>query len=330
MEIGIGRREFIATLGGIAAWPLAVRAQQPAMPVVGFLSGRSLASDTHLVKAFRDGLGEADYVEGRNVAIEFRWAEGKSEQLPALAAELIADRVAVIFAGAADIHIRELNAALSTIPVVYATAGDPVELGLVTSLARPGGNATGFSMLSAALWPKRLELLRELIGQTGVVAVLVDPGNATAALATKDLEAAAHAIGQQIVLVNAGAESELDAIFTTIAREHAGALLVPDDVLFINQRDRLIALAALHAVPAMYGRREFPASGGLMSYGASAIEQYRQCGLYAGRILAGARPGDLPFLQPTRFELVINLKAAKVLGLKVPQTLLVAADEVIE
>ena len=327
----MNRRDFLGLAGGVAvAVPLAAHAQQPAMPVIGFLSGRSIASDAHLVKAFRDGLGEAGYVEGRNVAIEYRWAEGKPDRLTAFAADLVARRIAVVFAGAIDTRIRELKTAFATVPVVFAIGGDPVVLGIAASLARPGGNATGVTVMTAALWPKRLQLLRELIGRTDVIAVLVDPENATAALATKEVEAAARDIGQRIILVNARAEIEFDAAFATIAGERAGALLVPDDPVFINGREKLIALAARHGVPAIYGRREFPADGGLASYGASALDQYRQSGLYVGRILTGVKPAQLPFLQPTRFELVINLKTAKTLGLKVPQTLLVAADEVIE
>ncbi len=325
------RRDVLGFLGGAAAaWPLATGAQQPAMPVVGFLSGRSVASDAHLVKAFRDGLSETGYVEGSNVAIEFRWAEGDAERLMPFAADFVARRVAVVFAGAVDRGIRELKTALATIPAVYAVGGDPVALGITASIARPDGNATGMTVMTAALWPKRLELLRELIGQTHLVAVLVDPANATAAVAMKEVETAARDVDQQIIRVDAGAETEFDTVFATMARERASALLVFDDPVFINGRKKLIALASLQAVPAIYGRREYPADGGLASYGASIVDQYRQCGLYVGRILAGAKPAELPFLQPTRFELVINLKTAKALGLRVPTALLVASDEVIE
>jgi putative ABC transport system substrate-binding protein len=235
-----------------------------------------------------------------------------------------------VFAGAIDTRIRELRAALATTPAVFAIGGDPVILGVAASLARPGGNITGMTIMSAALWPKRLAFLRELVGQTDLVAVLIDPANETAALASRDVESAAKAIGQRIVLVNAKSATDFEAAFATIARESAGALLVSDDPVFINSRKKLIELAALHAVPAIYGRREFAVDGGLASYGASAADQYYQCGRYIGRILAGAKPADLPFLQPSKFELVINLKTTKALGLKLPQTLLVAADEVIE
>jgi len=323
------RREFITLLGGTAAaWPMLAYAQQ--RPIVGFLSGRSLASDAHLVQAFRDGLGEAGYAEGRNVTIEFRWAEGRPQRLNALASELVARKPAVIFAGAVDVRIRSLNRELSAFPVVVATGGDPISLGLAASLGRPGGHTTGATVISATLWPKRLELLRELIGQAEVVAVLVNPDNATADPATKGVEAAAKNLGQQIILVSAEGENEFDTAFVKIAGGRAKGLLVADDAIFQNGREKLIALARRQAIPAIYGRREFPASGGLMSYGASTADQYRQSGLYVGRILAGAKPGELPFLQPTKFETVINLKTAKVLGISVPKLLLTAADEVIE
>ena len=322
------RRQFLESFGAAAAWPILAHAQQP--PIVGFLSGRSLASDAHLVQAFRDGLSEAGYAEGRNVAIEFRWAEGRSQRLNALATELVARKPAVVFAGAVDVRIRSLNSELSAFPVVFATGGDPVSLGLAASLGRPGGHATGATVISATLWPKRLELLRELIGETEVVAVLVNPDNATADPATKAIEAAAKNVGQRIILVSASVENEFDTAFVKIAAERAKGLLVADDAIFQNGRDKLIALARRQAIPAIYGRREFPASGGLMSYGASTTDQYRQSGLYVGRILAGAKPGELPFLQPTKFETVINLKTAKVIGVTVPKLLLTTADEVIE
>jgi putative ABC transport system substrate-binding protein len=322
------RRQFIAGFGAAAAWPFLAHAQQ--LPIVGFLSGRSVASDAHLVQAFRDGLGEANYIESRNVTIEFRWAEGNPQRLDALAAELVARRPNVIFAGAVDVRIRALNKQLSTLPVVFATGGDPVSLGLAASLARPGGHATGATVISATLWPKRLELLRDLIGQTGLVAVLVNPDNATAAPAMKSIEAAAKNVGQRIILVNATAERDFEAAFAKITNERANGLLVADDAIFQNGREKLVALARRQAIPAIYGRREFTSSGGLMSYGASTPDQYRQSGLYVGRILGGAKPGELPFLQPTKFETVINLKTATALGITVPKILLTFADEVIE
>ena len=322
------RRQFLASFGAAAAWPFLAHAQQ--MPIIGFVSGRSVASDAHLVQAFRDGLGEAGYVEGRNVTIEFRWAEGDPQRLDALAAELITRKPAAIFAGAVDVRIRALNKQLSAFPVVFATGGDPVSLGLAASLARPGGHATGATVISATLWPKRLELLRDLIGQAVVVAVLVNPDNATADPAIKSIETAAKNIGQPIILVNATAEKEFEAAFAKIASERANGLLVADDAIFQNGREKLVALTRRQAIPAIYGRREFPLSGGLMSYGASTPDQYRQSGLYVGRILAGAKPGELPFLQPIKFETVINLKTAQALGITVPKILLTFADEVIE
>ena len=329
------RRQFIMLLGGAAAascvsWPLAARAQQQTMPVVGFLSGRSLTSDAHLVAAFRRALNESGYADGQNVAIEFRWAEGQLDRLPALAADLVRRKVTVMFAGAADVHMGALQVAAATTPVVFATGSDPVAQGLVASLARPGGNLTGVTVITAALWPKRLELLRELIARTNVVALLVNPDNPTARLATGDLQAAARGLGQSVVVLNARIETDFEAVFTALIRQRAGGLVISDDALFQNWRNNLVALAARHGVPTIYGRREYAEAGGLISYGASTTDQYRQSGVYVGRILKGAKPADLPFLQPTKFELVINLRVAKALGLDVPSTLLATADEVIE
>ena len=325
------RRNFIRLLGGAAvAWPLAARAQQQAIPVVGFLSGRSLASDSDLVAVFRQALTEAGYVDGQNVVIEFRWADGQLDRLPELAAELIERKVSVIFAGASDVAAGALRVAAATVPVVFATGSDPVAAGLVASLNRPGGNLTGVTVITAALWPKRLELLRELISPTPLIALLVNPNNLTARQARRELNAAARRIGQDVVLLDASAEGEFEAAFATLTEKRASALVVSDDALFTNRRAVLVALAARHAVPAIYGRREFAAAGGLMSYGASTVDQYYQSGVYVGRILKGAKPADLPFLQPTKFELTINLKTAKALGLNVPNTLIGRADEVID
>ncbi len=313
------RRDLIKAAGLAAAWPLLARAQQPAMPVVGFLSGRSLASDSDLVAVFRQALNEAGYVNGQNVAIEFRWADGQLDRLPELAAELIERKVAVIFAGASDVAAGALRVAAATVPVVFATGSDPVAAGLVASLNRPGGNLTGVTVITAALWPKRLELLRELISPTPLIALLVNPNNLTATPARRELNAAARRIGQDVVLLDASAEGEFEAAFATLAEKRASALVVSDDALFANRRAVLVALAARHAVPAIYGRRDFAEAGGLMSYGASTVDQYYQSGVYVGRILKGAKPADLPFLQPTKFELAINLKTAKALGLTVPR-----------
>jgi putative ABC transport system substrate-binding protein len=324
------RRDFMTLLGGAIAWPHAARAQQPATPVVGFLSGRSPASDAHLVAAFRRGLSETGHVEGRNVAIEFRWAEEQFDRLSTLAADLVRRRVAVIFAGGVDVRVAAVRAASSTIPLVIATGGDPVRLGLVTSLNRPGANVTGVTVLAASLWPKQLALLREMVAPASAIGLLVNPDNATAAASVAEVQLAARDIGQKILFLNARTESDIDLAFETLVRQRVSGLLVAIDALFINQREKIVALAARHAVPAIYGRREFAAAGGFLSYGASAIDQYYQAGLYAGRILNGAKPADLPFLQPTRFELIINLKTAKALGLAIPDRALALADDVIE
>jgi putative ABC transport system substrate-binding protein len=324
------RRDFIAALGSAAAVPMAARAQQSAMPIVGFLSGRALASDVDLVAAFRRALGESGFVEGQNIAIEFRWAEGRLDQLPALAAELIERKVAVLFAGASESLSGALRVAAAIVPVVFATGNDPVAGNLVASLNRPGGSLTGFTVISAALWPKRLELLRELISPTPVIALLVNPNNVNTIPSIRELNDAARKIGQDVVVLNADAEREFEPVFANLTAKRASALVVADDPLFSGRRTRLIELAARHAIPAIYGRREYPDAGGLVSYGASTVDQYYQCGVYVGRILKGARAGELPFLQPTKFELVLNLKTAKALGLTVPPSLLARADEVIE
>ena len=323
------RREFLGVLcGTAAAWPLAARAQQPLKPTVGFLSGRSLASDAHLVAAFRQGLGEVGYVDQQNMAIEFRWANGELDRLLTLAADLVDRRPAVIFAGAVDVKIRDLNAAISSVPVVFATGGDPVALGLGASFNRPGGNATAVTVITDELWPKRLELVREFVSSSTAVAILVNPDRQTANVAL--VQSAARAIGQNFMVVHARSEGDFDAAFAHLANAQVGVLLVADDAIFMNRREKVVALAAQHKIPAMYGRSEYPAAGGLMSYGASTPDQYRQSGVYVGRVLKGDRPGDLPVLQPTKFELVVNLKAAKELGREIPPKLLGLADQVIE
>jgi putative tryptophan/tyrosine transport system substrate-binding protein len=324
------RREFTALLGGAAAtWPMVARAQQ-AMPVVGFVSGRSPGSDVYLVEGFRRGLRENGFTEGQNVALEFRWADGRLDRPPAMTAELIERKVAVLFAGAADVATGALRVASAIVPVVFAMGSDPVETGLVASFNRPGGNLTGVTVITNTLWPKRIELLRELLPTTRLIALLLNPTNLAHLSATRELNDAAGKLGQEVLILPASVEADFETAFAALAEKRASALVVSDDALFTNRRDVLAALAARHTVPAIYGRRDFAIAGGLMSYGASPLDQYYQSGVYVGRILRGTKPADLPFLQPTKFELVINLQTAKTLGLDVPPTLLARADEVIE
>ena len=324
------RREFIAALGGAAAWPLVARAQQTAMPVIGFLSPGSPGPGGPLLAAFRQGLSETGHTEGQNVTIEYHWVE-EHDRLPAMAADLVDRKVDLILA-VADPTARTAKNASSTIPVVFFIAGDPVAGGLVASLARPGGNLTGVTLFGGELNPKRLELLSELVPQVRLIALLVNPNNprAGAAHALSSMQEAARAKGVQLHILNAASEREIDDAFATLVELQAGALVIDQDLLFFSRREQLGALAARHSVPAIYYRREFVAAGGLISYGPSFATAYRQAGIYAGKILKGAKPADLPVLQPTQFELVINLKTAKALGITVPPSLLVSADELIE
>jgi putative ABC transport system substrate-binding protein len=323
------RREFITLIGGAATWPLAARAQQPAMPTIGYLSPRSPDVEAQLVAAFRRGLSETGYVEGRNVAIEYRWAEGRYDRLPILANNLIA-RAAVIVTTGGPEPARAVLAATSTTPLVFWSGSDPIEDGLVKRFDRPDGNATGFHVFSTSLGPKRLELLRELVPKAREIAFLVNPSRQVAKMQVAQVQQAARAVGQAIFILNASTESEIDLAFAALVQRGAGALLMSANTFFQVQRDQLIALAARHAVPAMYEWPEFVKAGGLISYSTVRAEYAFQAGLYAGRLLKGAKIADLPVVQSSKFELVINLKTTKALGLTVPNTLLVAADEVIE
>jgi putative tryptophan/tyrosine transport system substrate-binding protein len=330
----VKRREFITLLGGAAVtWPLAARAQQPAMPVVGFLSTRSpddIPQIPHLLAAFRRGLAENGYVEGQTVTIEYRWALGQYDRLPALAAELAGRPVAVFVTGGGEPAARAAKAATSTIPIVFIIGGDPVKVGLAASYNRPGGNATGLSILTTTLDPKRLGLLHELVPQAATVGALLNPNFPGFEGQLKDVQEAARVIGVQIFVLRASDDREVEAVFETVAQQRIPALTVGADPFFDTRRDKLVALVARHAIPAMYHFREFAAAGGLMSYGIDISEVWRQVGVYAGRILKGAKPADLPVMQPTKFEFVINLKTAKTLGLAIPAGLLSLADEVIE
>ncbi len=324
------RRDFITFLtGALGGWPAGVRAQQKAMPVIGFLSSASPGPYAPFVTAFRQGLSEAGYVEGQNVAVEYRWAEGHYDRLPALAADLVGHKVDVIATSGGPPPALAAKGATSTIPIVFVTS-DPVESGLVASFARPGGNLTGVSTMFAEMTAKRLELLSELVPQAKLIALLVNPNNPNAERIIGDVREAAREKGLQLHVIKAGSESEIDIAFAAFVQLHAGALLVGNDVFFNSRREQLVALASRHALRAIYESREYAEAGGLISYGPSLTASYGQLGIYAGRILKGEKPADLPVQQPTKFELVINLKTAKTLGLNVPQSMLQRADEVIE
>jgi putative ABC transport system substrate-binding protein len=325
------RREFIAGIGGAAAWPLVTRAQQPVKPVIGFLGATSPGGYATFVAGFQRGLKDAGFVDTGNVEIVYRWAEGQYDRLPALAAELVSRRVSVIVATGGLPSSLAAKHATETIPIVFTLGSDPVKFGLVSSLNRPNGNVTGVTLFAYLLDAKRVELIHELVPGASVVALLINPNSPAQAEAQfAEVEAAARKFGQQLVILKAGTDSEIDRAFAAIDEKKAGALLVSADPLFLTRRDQLITLVTRHAIPSIYEWRQFAEAGGLMSYGIDLVDAYRQAGVYTGKILAGTAPGELPVLQPTKFEFVINLKAAKALGLTVPNTMLVAADGVIE
>jgi putative tryptophan/tyrosine transport system substrate-binding protein len=325
------RRQFITLLGGTAAtWPVVARAQQPAMPVIGFLSSESPEPFAGRLRAFRQGLAETGYVEGRNVAIEYRWADNQIDQLAALAADLVRGQVTVIAAAGGTQSALAAKAATPTIPIVFVVATNPIEVGLVASLSRPDRNLTGVTNLGSEVEPKLLELLHELVPKATIIALLINPTNPTAEHQTKDLQEVARALGVQLHVLQTSIERDFDTVFATLVQLRAGALMISQDVFFNSRSEQLAALAVRHAVPAIAQPREFAAAGGLMSYGASVTEPYRQAGAYVARILKGAKIGDLPVQQATKVEMTLNLKTAKALGLTVPLALLTRADEVIE
>jgi putative ABC transport system substrate-binding protein len=323
------RREFITLLGSAAAWPVVARAQQPSMPVIGFLNSASPAPFAARVQAFHQGLGEIGFIEGQNVAIEYRWAQGNYEQVPALMSDLINRRVAVVAAFGPPV-VKVAKAATNTIPIVFVTGDDPVQAGLITSLNRPGGNLTGVVTLNAELAPKRLEVLRELMPTITGVGLLINPTRPNAEILAKDMQAAARTLGLEPHVLHASSESDLEAVFANLTKQRIGGVVIATDVFFNSRYAQLGELSARYAVPTIFQFREFTASGGLVSYSASNTDTYRQVGIYIGRILKGEKPSDLPVVQPAKFDLIINLKTAKALGLNVPGALLARATEVIE
>ena len=324
------RREVITLLGGAAAWPLVARAQQTAMPVIGFLSSRSPEDSAHLIPAFAAGLAEGEYVEGQNLAIEFRWARGRYDLLPAMAAELVTRGVAVLTTAGGEPSALAAKRATSTIPIVFGIGGDPVALGLVASFSRPGGNATGVTLLTNLMEPKRLGLLRELAPGVPLIGVLLNPKFAPASRQLQQVEETARSIDQRILVAKASTDEELETAFAAFTSERVGALLITADPYFDTRRDQIVGFAARQRLPAIYQFREYAVAGGLLSYGVSITDAYRNYGVYTAKILKGAKPADLPVLQPTKFETVINLKTAKALSVKISDNLLSLADEVIE
>jgi len=325
------RREFITLLGGAAgAWPLVARAQRPTMPVIGFLGPATASGYRSQLNGFRQGLREAGFVEGETVAVEYRWADNQLDRLPVLAEELVRHPVAVLVTGGATAAALAAKSATATIPIVFAIGADPVKVGLVASMNRPGGNVTGVSFLANALVAKQLELLRELVPAATVIGVLVNPSNPVSASDTREVEIAARSLGRKVRITHVGTEQDFDAAFAAFAAQRIGALLIVPDALFTDGRNRIVMLATRHRLPAIYWTREFVEAGGLVSYGTDQKDAYRQIGIYTGRILKGERPSDLPVMQSAKFELVINLKTARELGLTVPPALLATANEVIE
>ena len=325
------RREFLGVLGGAAAaWPVVAQGQQSAIPVVGFLGSASAGPIGHFLAAFRQGLGDSGYIEGRNVAIEYRWADNQYDRLPGMAAELVRRQVAVIVASGGPVSAVAAKAATSTIPIVFTATSDPVKLGLVSSLNRPGGNVTGSAMFTAELEPKRLELLRELVPKAHLIGALINPDRTDAEVQSRAVQDAAQVLGLSAIILRASSERDLEPMFAAFVQKQGRALVVGADPFFQNRRTQIVLLAAHHALPAIYMTRDFVAAGGLASYGTSIADGYRQAGIYVGQILKGAKPADLPVVQPTKLELVINLKTAKALGVTVPPSLLARADEVIE